>query len=323
MAAPYGPPLGARRRQRRAPRGVIGPIVLILLGGSLVLQNANLLPGDLWRDVGQFWPLVLVLVGVEMLLGGRLGALVVAVVAVALVGVAAVVAVTGTMGQPARAAEPQTLQQARAGARQAAITVRFGAGRLDLAALPGGQGDQLATLTYQGLGGLRPDARYQVVNGVGQLEYGLAGQNRWPDAVLPWLRGDPAAGPTMEIAVAPGIPVSLNIQTGAADAHLDLQQLDVTNLDISVGASSATIRMPSAAGSTTAHVSGGATTLSIDVPDGVSAQVRYRGGLDNIEVDETRFPAAGEHLYRSTGYDTAANRVDLTIDAGMATVRVS
>ncbi len=322
MAAPYGPPLGARRRQRRG-RSVIGPIVLIVLGGSLVLQNAGLLPGDLWRDVGRFWPLFLVLVGVEMLLGGRLGALGVAVVVVALVGVAAAVAVTGTMGQPARAAESQPLQQARAGARQATITVRFGAGRLDLAALPGDQGDQLATLTYQGPGGLHPDVRYQVANGVGQLEYQLVGQNRWPEAVLPWLRGDPAAGPAMAIAVAPGIPVALNVQTGAADAHLDLQQLDVTNLDVSVGASSATIRMPSAAGSTTAHVSGGATTLSIDVPAGVSAQVRYRGGLDNIEVDEARFPAAGEHLFRSPGYDTAANRVDLTIDAGMATVRVS
>jgi hypothetical protein len=41
------------------------PLVLILLGGLFLLQNFNLLPGQVW---GWFWPLLLILLGVSLLL---------------------------------------------------------------------------------------------------------------------------------------------------------------------------------------------------------------------------------------------------------------
>ena len=44
----------------------------------------------------------------------------------------------------------------------------------------------------------------------------------------------------MNILLSPDVPVaSLNVATGATDAHFDLSNLKITSMDISVGAASA------------------------------------------------------------------------------------
>lgn len=46
-------------------RGLLAPLILILLGSVFLLQNAGLLPHAFAR---QWWPLLLVVIGVAMLL---------------------------------------------------------------------------------------------------------------------------------------------------------------------------------------------------------------------------------------------------------------
>ena len=86
---------------------------------------------------------------------------------------------------------------------------------------------------------------------------------------------------------------------------------------------SAAFDSPENAGPTTAHFSGGATNLTLEVPNGVAAQIRTRGGLNTLSVDQSRFPAAGADTYRSPDYATAANKVDITVETGVSTIRVS
>jgi hypothetical protein len=55
----------------------------------------------------------------------------------------------------------------------------------------------------------------------------------------------------------------------------------------------------------------------------VAAQIRTRGGLNTVSVDQSRFPAAGADLYRSPDFATARNKVDITVETGVSTIRVS
>jgi len=65
----------------------------------------------------------------------------------------------------------------------------------------------------------------------------------------------------------------------------------------------------------------GAATVRIRVPDGVAARIRPSLGAATLNVRGARFPWQGG-TYQSPDYDTAANRVDLDIDAGAATIDV-
>ena len=284
-----------------------------------MLQNAGYLPPNFWMNLWRLWPLVLVLAGVELLLAHRVPWL-------ALVGLAAIVLVLGALvsgpslsQSPTQAAVTHTTQTDLGGATQAAVTVRFGAGQLNVGPLGQVADNQLAATTYTGPPDLEPQATYSPDGGTGQLEYQVSGHG--PD-FMPFVGGRPQA--RMDLNLSQKVPItSLNVQTGATDAHLDLSNLLVSNLDINVGAASTWIRLPEAARSTNAHIAGGASTITLEIPSGVGAEIRHRGGLSTVNVDQSRFPMVGDGLYRSADYLTATNKVDITIETGVTSIQVN
>jgi hypothetical protein len=319
-SSPYGSPPAPPRPRRRG--GVVGPLILIFLGAVFLLQNTGYLPPNFWMNLWRLWPLVLVLVGIELLLAHRVSW-------VALAGVAAVALVLGafatntsmpTLGGNAQPVT-NTAQTDLQGANQAAVTVRFGAGQLVVGPLERPQPNALAVMNYQGPPQMAPQPRYTPVNGgIGQLEYQSSGRDG--PSFLPFANGstDPAR---MELDLSPNVPISaLNIQTGATDARLDLSNLKIGTLDMSIGAASSFVRFPEAGGPMTGHISGGASNITLEIPQGVAAQIQHHGGLTTLNVDQSRFPQVNEVTFRSPDYDTAQNKVDLNIETGVTTITI-
>jgi hypothetical protein len=315
MATPYGPP-----RERRHG-SVIGPLVLIFIGGVFLLQNAGLVPPTVWGNLWRLWPLVLILAGLDILFGRRAPAL------VALLGLCAIVLALGIaaginfrMGPAAPVSAPQTFSTEVNGANQTSVVVRFGAGQLLMHPLTETQPGQLASMTYSGPGDLIVEPSYSVSSGTGRLEYSLSGRGQ---TFPPIFETDRPDAPHMDIGLSPGVPIStLNVQTGASTVTIDLSGLQVNNLDMAVGASTTRLRLPDS-GATVAHISGGAATINLEIPPGVSAQIRQRGGLSTVTVDQNRFPQVGDDLYRSPDWDVASNKADITIETGVTTIQVN
>ena len=285
-----------------------------------LLQNMGVLPPSTWLGLWRFWPLVLVLVGVELLFGhrGYLAAILGLLVALFAIGVALGAGQVGLPGGPAVArSDSRTLS----GANQATVTLRYGAGRLDVGPLLNGGPDDLSRMSFQGPRDGTPEVQYAVSGGIGRLTYQPAGRSGF--AFVPFFAGRGSAQPRLEVQLTPTVPLSLILQTGATEARLDLSRLRLTSLEVSTGAADTWIRLPEAATNTSVHVSGGAASLTLEVPDGVAAQIRHRGGLTTLSVDQNRFPAVDDETYRSPAYDSAQNRVDITLETGVSTVRVS
>ena len=61
------------------------PILLIILGTLLLLNNLGILPWSIWNNLWKFSPLLLILIGLELLLGkGRLTNLLITFIGLAL-----------------------------------------------------------------------------------------------------------------------------------------------------------------------------------------------------------------------------------------------
>jgi hypothetical protein len=318
LTAPYGPPPAPRQRRRG---GVVWPLILIFIGGVFLLQNTGYLPSNFWMNLWRLWPLVLVLVGIELLFAHRIPW-------VALAGLGAVVLIFGAIVASARLpsasgpAVTRTTQTDLGGASQAVVTVRSGAGQLNVGPIVQAQTNALATMTYSGPPELAPEPRYTAAaSGTGQLEYQTSG--RPGPGFIPFVDGHSDAAARMDLNVAPNVPItSLIVQAGATDARLDLSTLHVSRMDLSIGAATAWIRFPEAAGTTTAHISGGASTITLEIPQGVAARIQHRGGLNTLDIDQSRFPQQQEGLYRSADYDTAQNKLDITLETGVTTIQV-
>jgi len=133
----------------------------------------------------------------------------------------------------------------------------------------------------------------------------------WPGESLDW-----------DIRLNRDIPLSLKIDSGASASILDLSDLKVTDLDIDTGASSTELTLPANAGNTHVDIDTGASSLKVNIPSGVAASIRVKSGIASVNVNP-RFPRLDGGLYQSTDYSSAANRVDMTIDAGVGSIEVN
>lgn len=324
-----------RRRQERWQRrqrgghgygGLLWPVLLIVLGGVLLLQNAGILSSSVWSNLWHLWPLLLVLVGLELLFRDALYGLrgVVLALLVAVIALASIVFGSGSLqgaSTDTTIGQAVTLTQAQGGAQQADVRLSFGAGSLAVGALATG-GSDLASLSYNGPGQLAPHPSYTVDNGVGRLTYDLqsssGGWHGWPFGS--------SGTPTEKLLLAPGLPLSLTVDGGASSNTIDLSQLKVTNLTVQTGASSTQITLPQAAGTTTAKIEGGASSVTVIVPAEVAAHIDYQGGLSSLDVAGSRFPQlSSDHnhsVYESPNYASATNKVALEMHTGLASVTI-
>jgi hypothetical protein len=113
----------------------------------------------------------------------------------------------------------------------------------------------------------------------------------------------------------------LALEVGASENRLDLAALRVTDLSIKTGASSTTLTLPAQAGHTRVQIESGAASIRAEIPPGVAARIRGTMGVGTLNVDTTRFPRRGGE-YVSDDFETAANRVDLTVEGGVGSVDV-
>jgi hypothetical protein len=134
----------------------------------------------------------------------------------------------------------------------------------------------------------------------------------WDRAPYSWTMG-----------VTAEVPLRLRVETGAADAELDLSNLRLADLRLRTGASETRVMLPAAAGYTRVDAEGGAASIRFRVPDGVAARVRSSIALGSTDVDEARFPrAAGGSAWESPGFDAAPNRVEIEVRGGVGSVSV-
>ncbi len=193
------------------------------------------------------------------------------------------------------------------GAKRARVAVHHGAGRLTIGA--GAAPDQLLSGTF--VGGLAPRTRRE--------EDLLDVELRSRPSGGPWVWG--GAGIDWDLHLNSQVPLSLKLETGGNEAHVDLTDLLVTEVRLSTGASSTEVLLPARAGYTKVKAGAGVASVRFRVPEGVAVKFSFEGGLATANVDTARFPRVdGKHI--SPDYDTAANKVEIEVEAGVGSVEL-
>ena len=123
-----------------------------------------------------------------------------------------------------------------------------------------------------------------------------------------------------DVALNAEIPTALTLSLGANKSMLDLHDMNITDLKLETGASETRVTLP-AHGRFQADFDLGAASLEVTIPDGLSARIHASLGAAELKIDESRFPRSGSY-HQSPNYDSAANAVDMTIDAGAASIKV-
>jgi hypothetical protein len=57
----------------RSLAGIVAPLALVAAGSVLLLNTLGVLPWSLWGEIGRWWPIVLILLGVSILVENLMG----------------------------------------------------------------------------------------------------------------------------------------------------------------------------------------------------------------------------------------------------------
>lgn len=117
------------------------------------------------------------------------------------------------------------------------------------------------------------------------------------------------------------VPCTIQVETGASQLDMDLSEILASQIRLQTGASNSSVTLP-ARGSSILDLEAGAAAIEIRVPAGVAGRVRIKEGLTSLNVDKSRFPQLDSRLHQSPNYDTAADRAEINIEAGLGSITI-
>ncbi|GEM_PF-144362 len=264
--------------------GIFWGIVLTGAGGLLLLSNLRIIQISIWSAL---WPLFLIAIGMWIILG-----------------------VASRQGEAVT--EVRQVSVPLEGAEKAEVHINYNAGRIHLNGSRGVEAGQAMAGSFAG--GIACTAKRA------GAKLDLKMESTAVHLSLPWNWGPHSR--EWVFGLNGDIPLALDINTGANEAFFDLSPLRVTDLKVETGASSTKMILPAHAGHTQAKVKTGASSMSVHVPSSTALRVRKKGELSTITVDTAHYPLVGEGLYQSPDYDTAANKIDLEIEAEIGSVDI-
>jgi len=300
--------------ERRVPRsGLVGPAVLIGLGLVFLANNLGWLGWEVWDTLWRLWPVLLIAVGLELLIGRRsmLSAALILVLVLGIAGVA--IWSSGAMWMRSVPVTGETIAQALDGATRADVEIGMSTGTLRVRALDEGNG--LIDGTLQRGAREQLDRSFAVNGDTAVFKLRSRGTSAW---MVPFTteRRDQM---TWDMQLNQTVPMHLKVDTGAGTAMLDLARLHVTDLQANIGVGTTMLTMP-AQGRVHAQVNGGVGETTIIIPAGVAARITATAGLGSVHVPSGY--QRQDKVYRSPGYDTAVNRVDMQVNGGVGSITI-
>ncbi len=319
---PYAPPQPVPvagppphdHRHHRAP--LLGPLLLISAGVLFLLNNLGVVPWTIWETLGRLWPLILIAIGIDLVVGRRSPAIaLLLVLAVMGTGAAIVYANSGFTAPGKLDSVPLDIRMNDV--EWASVHVDMGVGNLTLGSVLG-EADLLATGNlgyYENRGA--PDIDVTEHGSAAEVEISEP-SGGW-NFVSNWFNG--GRSPGWEINLNERVPVGLEVDAGTGNMTLDLEKLQLRSLTVDSGTGNASITLPATANGTIVEIDGGTGNLELFVPEGLEARIEVDSGIGNTTVDP-RFSSQGEDTYESSDYDTATNKVTIKIDHGVGNLNI-
>lgn len=293
-------------RERRSQGGLLFPLILVGVGIAFLLGNLGYVPPISVRAVASLWPLILVLVGIEIIFARREPFLALALqVGAIAIGVALVAAQPGGLFARPASAGSSSVDVARDATTSLTLRVSGGAGRYEV------RGGASSLVEARSTGA---EVRVRTTRTVGSTEVRVS-----PDLRFDLFR--PLVPAEVIVRAASDVPTSVRVEGGAGEFVVDLSAIQTTEADVEGGAGEFVVVLPHPKGTVAVRIQAGAASVTIRVPDGVEARVTTRGGALSVSSENPRLEARGG-AGETTGYAAATDRVNVSFEGGTASVRV-
>jgi hypothetical protein len=291
-------------------RSFFWPALLILIGVIALLVNAGAISSDRLYRLADLWPLILVVIGLELISRRAWQGAAADLASVLIVLVAAVGAVAYVAVGPAIPGGTQTLNASDSigNLNQATLHVDVGAATMTVT----GSGDLGADLyrAHIEYSGPKPDISLDRSSGDLQISqnntFGFFGSRRF----------------VLDLQLSSAVSWNFSVNTGAASDTFRLSALKVGSIELNTGASREDITLGKPTGAVPISVNGGALTVHLHRPSGTEASVQVSGGAVSLVADGQQHHGIGDQSWQSSGYGGASDSYRVDVNGGACTVTV-
>ena len=298
---------------RRGP-DLFWPIILIGAGIIFLLNNLGVIIGDPWPIIWNLWPVLLIVIGLDILFGHRslLGGLIGAALGVLLV-VGIIFLLVLQPNLPGFSFGSSALHTSHNSAllgsvQSAGVSIDFGSGANRLYAL--GDSDKLVDANINYYGSLTFDV--SASNNQANIQINSHGSGVF--------FGGFGGGQKQDIGLNTRPVYDLNLNAGSGGADLDLSKLNLSGGRIDVGSGSVSLRLPST-GKFTFRIDGGSGSLNIRTPGSLALRVEYDHGSGGFSAG-SRLKTVGKDVFETDGFGSAQNAVTLVVNGGSGSISV-
>ncbi|MFZ0820000.1 MAG: toast rack family protein [Candidatus Acidiferrales bacterium] len=308
----------------RPRRNNLGFAIVLIALGVVLLVMIRRPDFDPWRALDLYWPFILIFIGLGKLLdhlmnrnspqGGRSS--VISGSAIALLVLVGLFAIFARGAHPFRfsdhivgsgSANHVAQELKKQGAESVVAKINIPAGELTI----DGGSDQLLNADFTFSDDMdQPNVSYNVSGTSGRLD------------ITQHERGGIHIGNTHdEWTLKFGdLPMELEIQMGAGQGDLNLQQVDLSRLRIEMGAGEINVNLTGdRKRNLMADIQGGVGSATIRLPKEVGVQVRAEGGIGSVDTEGLRKEGG---YYVNDAYGKSPITIRMNIEGGVGEIRL-
>jgi hypothetical protein len=305
---------------RRGP-DLFWPIILIGAGVIFLLANLGVITGNPWPILVNLWPVVLIVIGLDILFGRRslLGGLIGAALGLVLIAglICLLIAQPNlpglNFGMGHASMQTRHIEAPLAGIQTATVSLDAGSGgyRLyalsDSAKLIDGEVSYYGDLTFD-VNASNDRANVRLGSRLNGLFFGF---------MMPDEKWD------IGLNTKPVYDLDLNYGSGGGNA--DLSQLTLSGGQVDGGSGHVEVRLP-ATGKFTLNADGGSGGLTFRVPGKMALRVEYEHGSGGLNSGARLNLVSGERnrdaVYETENFGSAGSAITLIINGGSGSINI-
>jgi hypothetical protein len=292
--------------------------IFILLGILLFLNNAGVLPWDIWLRLFMLWPVLLIAFGFRVVFSRGPLAMVSALIVIA--------AVLFAIWCPQYFDIPEAVwstdvvrQPLQSGITNAAFTSKLAASDIVVRSLEdytGQASGDLCIVEYSHNASRGPSLRYAVEGNTAAVDLQPAGMGSSVRFQWPFFR-QIGMGSRVIVWLSPVVEWDIQLDIGASKLVADFVDLPVRSVGVKAGVSNIVIQFGSRVKQALASFESGLASVKVIVPHELGVSVAFDSALSSSNLDEMKF-IRKDDLYLSPGFSIAEKTLGIDFDSGVS-----
>jgi hypothetical protein len=284
---------------------IFGPVFWFGLGGVFLLTNFGILGWEAWNALFRLWPLLLVTAGLDILLGRRSLWISLPVTVIVLSILAVALGLTG-IRLPSSSTEETAINEPIGSAKQADVSIGMGVGDLNLFPLKDSNALITGEISSEGAA-----VRVRSTQDGDTLVYTIEHQN--PVMFIPF---DEAW--SWNLGLTTQIPIELDSSMGVGSMGLVLDEMKVTDLNVSQGVGEVEVILPD--GDYRSEIDQAIGQIVIEIPRDIPIHLEVSRAISSLSLPSD-FVQQGD-FYLSPEAQEVSESIQIKINQAIGTIIV-